>query len=166
MVAGSWVHDTSVNESRRLADQGPGLARSKGTVASNLERWSASGWLGATPARGAGLRSATQPARSGGSPELALYGAPDLGFLWGFTYGIEAMLRTYFAHLGRTVGNDGSWCGWGGSAQARCRCRRALGLLRLNWRHQRWHWPSVKLLGRSTWFWRAGSGVAMARGGA
>jgi hypothetical protein len=49
-----------------------------------------------------------------------------------FTYGIEATWLTYFAHLGRTAGNDGGWCGWGGSVQTRCRCWRAQGLLRLN----------------------------------
>jgi hypothetical protein len=36
-----------------------------------------------------------------------------------FTFGIGATWKTYFAHLGRTAGNNGGWCGWGGSAQAR-----------------------------------------------
>jgi hypothetical protein len=34
-----------------------------------------------------------------------------------FTYGIVAMRRTNFAHLGRTSGNNGGWCGWGRLAQ-------------------------------------------------
>jgi hypothetical protein len=49
-------------------------------MASNLERRLASGRLGATPAGGAVLWSAAQPACGSGSPELAIYSAPDLGF--------------------------------------------------------------------------------------
>jgi hypothetical protein len=49
-----------------------------------------------------------------------------------FTYGIDATWQTSFAHLGRTAGNYGGWCGWGGSAQAQRRCQQALRLLWLN----------------------------------
>jgi hypothetical protein len=36
-----------------------------------------------------------------------------------FTYDIEVTWRTYFAHLGRTAGNDDGSCGRGSLAQAR-----------------------------------------------
>jgi hypothetical protein len=71
-----------------------------------------------------------------------------------FTYGIVATRRTYFAHLGRTSGNNGGWCGRGDSAQARRRWRRALGLLRLNRGHQRGRWSLVILPGRLIWHGR------------
>jgi hypothetical protein len=42
-----------------------------------------------------------------------------------FTYGIGATWTTNFAHLGRMAGNNGDWCGRGGSAQARRQWQRA-----------------------------------------
>jgi hypothetical protein len=132
-------------------------------MASNLERWSASGRLGATPAGG------WCSCRRCGRPVVAAHRS------WTYTvlrtsvfdevctYGIAVTWRTYFTHLGRMTGNHGDWCGWGGSAQAQCRRWWAPGLLRLNWGHLRGRRPSVKLLGRSIWLWRAGSGVAMAK---
>jgi hypothetical protein len=63
------VHRLSLNESHQLTNQRPGLARSKGydgfySRASIGERTSRG-----DSGRGAALRSAAQPARSGGSPE-------------------------------------------------------------------------------------------------
>jgi hypothetical protein len=80
VAASSWVHDSSLNESCQLADQGPGLARSKG-----YSDFYSGALIGERTARGdsswgAALWSAGWAARGGGSPELAVYSAPDLGF--------------------------------------------------------------------------------------
>jgi hypothetical protein len=76
-------------------------------VASNPQRWSASRRVGATPAGG---RYFSQ--RRGRPVEAAHrswpYTAVQISvFDEVFTCDIEATWRTYFAHLGRTAGNDG-----------------------------------------------------------
>jgi hypothetical protein len=48
-----------------------------------------------------------------------------------FTYSMGATWRTYFAHLVGMAGNNGGSYGSGGSAEARRRCWRPPGLLRL-----------------------------------
>jgi hypothetical protein len=150
----------SLNAGHRLTDQGPRLARWRGTMASNLERRLASGRLGATPSRGqCSGRRRNRPAvvahRSW--PYTVLQ---TLVFYEVFTYGIGTTWRTYFVHIGRTSVNNGGWWGRGGSAQARRRWRRAPGLLRLNRGHQRGCRPPVKLLGWSIWHGRWHTGVA------
>jgi hypothetical protein len=85
-VHGLWLMSlrASSNDGRRLPDRWLGLNQVNHYSWSNLHCRSRSGWLGATLAGGAALRSAVQPARSGGSPEVAVYGAPNLSFQWGF----------------------------------------------------------------------------------
>jgi hypothetical protein len=97
-------------------------------MASKSERRSASERLGETPARGrrSGQWSNRPMAAARRSKPLLALRSTKLDKI--FTYGIVAMRRTNFAHLGRTSGNNGGWCGWGGSAQARRRWRWALGV--------------------------------------
>jgi hypothetical protein len=89
------------------------LGRAKWSGASNSERWSASGWLGATSARG------WRSGRRHGQPVAAahwswLYMALQTSvFDETFTYIIEVTWQTYFAHLGMTVGNNDGRCWWG-----------------------------------------------------
>jgi hypothetical protein len=59
------------------------LMKQKGTVGSNLGHWLASVWLGMTPVRGRCSGRRRGRSRGGGSPELGVYGPPDLGFWWG-----------------------------------------------------------------------------------
>jgi hypothetical protein len=60
---------------------------------------------------GAALRSAPQPAHRVGYTVLRTSIFDEV-----FTYGIGVTWRTYIAHLGRTAGNNGGWCGRGSSA--------------------------------------------------
>jgi hypothetical protein len=86
-------------------------------MTSNPERRSASGWLGATPAGGGG-----RSGRWRNWPAEAAHRSWPYTVLWTsvfdevLTYDIGATWRTYFAHLGRTAGNNGGRCGWGGLA--------------------------------------------------
>jgi hypothetical protein len=70
-----------------------------------------SGQLGVIPAGG------RRSGRRGGQPVVVAHRSwPCIALQTSvfdevFTYGIEATWRTYFAHFGRTMGNDGGWCG-------------------------------------------------------
>jgi hypothetical protein len=130
-------------------------------MASNLERRSTSEQLGATPARGrCSDRQCNWPTTAARwSKPLPALRSTKLDKI--FTYGIVATRRTYFAHHGRTLGNNGGWCGRAGLAQARRRWRRALGLLRLNGGHQCGHRSSVILLGWLIWHGRRHTGTAV-----
>jgi hypothetical protein len=126
----------------------------RGTMSSNLERRSMSELLGATPAGGwRSNRWRNRPtAVAHWSKPLSALRSTKLSKV--FTYDIVAMWRNYIAHLGRTSGNNGGWCGRGGSVQARHRWRQAPGLLRLNRGHQRGRRSSVILPGRLIWHGR------------
>jgi hypothetical protein len=146
----------SLNDGRWLPDRWLRWNQANRYSWSNLHCRSQSRRLGATPARG------RHSGRRRNWPAVAAHQSwPYTAFSTSvfdevFTYGIRAMWRTYFAHLGRTSGNNGGWCGWGGSAQARRRWRLAPGLLQLNRWHQHGRRSSVILLGRLIWHgWRA-----------
>jgi hypothetical protein len=155
-VHGLWLMSlrASSNDGRCLPDRWLGLNQANRYSWSNLHYRSRSGWLGATPA--GGRRSGRQCNR----PAVAAHRSWPYTTLWTsvfdevFTYGIGATWKNYFAHLGRTSGNNGSWCWWGGSTQARRQWRRAPGLLRLNRGHQRGRRSSVILTGRLIWHGR------------
>jgi hypothetical protein len=107
------------------------------------------------------LRMAVWPAHSGGSPELAVYGALSLGFLWDF----------HLRHWGNVANpfcspwDDGRW--WCQLATVgQFSPSLASMFLRQRWMHQRGQRSSMRLLGQSTWLREAGSSVAMAKGGA
>jgi hypothetical protein len=124
------------------------LGRMKWYRASNLECWLASRRLRVTPARGwrSGRRRGRPAAVAHWSWSYMALRASVFNEI--FTYNIEAMWQTYFAHLGMTASNDGDWRRRGSSAQAWCQCRWSLGLLRRRWKHQRGRRSSAKLLGQ------------------
>jgi hypothetical protein len=112
--------------------------------------------------RGVALRSVVQPAHSGGSPELAVYGAPDLSFHLRHWGDVENLLCSYWEDGGQqwrlvSAGRLG--------ASSVSMVQRALGLLWLNRGHRRGWQTLVFHLGwsiRHGW-WHIGAAASFTR---
>jgi hypothetical protein len=99
--------------------------------------------------RGAALWSVAQPARGGGSQELAVYSAPDLSFRRGFHLrhldDVENLLFSPWEDGGQQWWLV--WAGWLGASLASMAVGSGAPLAKL--RHQHGRWSSAILLGWS-----------------